>query len=117
MIDSFSKYAWAIPIKTKHGVNVYDGVKKILLVRRPQKMQMDRGTEFYNKVFLKMLKDYGIKWYSTNSEIKAGIVERFNRTLKLEWNDCLHFKGIIDILINFKTWLHHTITLCIEVLE
>ena len=28
MIDSFSKYAWAIPIKTKHGKNVYNGVKR-----------------------------------------------------------------------------------------
>jgi len=38
MINSFSKFAWAIPIKSKHGVNVFDGVKKILLIHIPQKM-------------------------------------------------------------------------------
>ena len=44
MIDSFSKYAWVIPIKNKEGVNVYKGLKAILLINRPQKIQMDRGS-------------------------------------------------------------------------
>ena len=101
MIDSFTKYAWAIPIKSKHGVRVFDGVKKILLVERPQKIQMDRGSEFYNKKFLNMLRAFDIKWYSTNSEIKAGIVERFNRTLKTRMERVFTHQGnhrYIDVL-------------------
>ena len=101
MIDSFSKFAWVIPIKSKHGAIVFDGVKKILLVDRPQKIQMDRGTEFYNKKFLDMLKAFGIKWYSTNSEIKAAIVERFNRTLRTRMERVFTLQGnhrYIDVL-------------------
>ena len=101
MINSFTKFAWAIPIKSKHGANVFDGVKKILLVNRPQKLQMDRGAEFYNKKFLDMLRAFGIKWYSTNSEIKAAMVERFNRTLRTRMERVFTLQGnhrYIDIL-------------------
>ena len=101
MINSFTKFAWVIPIKSKHGSNVFDGVKKILLVHRPQKIQMDRGTEFYNKKFLNMLRAFGIKWYSTNSEIKAAMVERFNRTLRTRMERVFTLQGnhrYIDVL-------------------
>ena len=116
MIDSFSKYAWVIPIKSKEGVNVYKGLKAILLVKRPQKIQMDRGSEFYNKRFLNMLTVFGIKWYSTNSEIKAGIVERFNRTLKTRMERVFTSQGnhryidkIQDLVKSYNNTVHRSI--------
>ena len=116
MIDSFSKYAWVIPIKNKEGVNVYKGLKAILLVNRPQKIQMDRGSEFYNKTFLNMLTVFGIKWYSTNSEIKAGIVERFNRTLKTRMERLFTSQGnhryidkIQDLVKSYNNTVHRSI--------
>ena len=45
-------------------------------------MQFDQGPEFYNKKFLDLLKRHNIKHYSTHSDRKSAIVERFNRTLK-----------------------------------
>jgi len=39
------------------------------------------GKEFYGKPFLKMLEKYNIKIFSTFSEIKNSIAERFNRTI------------------------------------
>ena len=50
--------------------------------RSPTNLQTDNGTEFYNKHFRTLMKEYGVNHYSTFSNIKACIVERFNRTLK-----------------------------------
>jgi len=46
-------------------------------------VQSDKGTEFVNFTFQAMLRRRGIKFYtSENEDIKAAVVERFNRTLK-----------------------------------
>jgi len=46
-------------------------------------LQTDKGTEFLKAMFQRMLAVNDIHWYSTeNEDIKASIVERFNRTLK-----------------------------------
>jgi transposase InsO family protein len=82
-IDVFSKFAWAIPIKNKLAVSVLAGFKKILESKRmPNKVQTDAGTEFLNKRFQEFLKDSDITFFSTKSDLKASVVERFNRTLK-----------------------------------
>ena len=44
-------------------------------------MWCDRVKEFYNKTFLNLLKEQNIQIYSTNTDLKAVFVERFNRTL------------------------------------
>jgi len=41
-----------------------------------------KGKEFYNKIFEKYLKKKNIHMYSTNSDQKSSIIERFNRSLK-----------------------------------
>ena len=50
VINLFSKYAWFIPIKDKKGTTI---VKKILSDsnRKPNKIWVDQGSEFYNKSF------------------------------------------------------------------
>jgi len=46
-------------------------------------VQSDKGTEFLNSTFQSMLRRYDVKFYtSENEDIKAAVVERFNRTLK-----------------------------------
>ena len=82
VIDTFSKYAWVYPTATKQGKEVYDQLKALLLVERPDKCQTDLGREFYNKTFKALMTALNIKHYSTGSHLKASIVERFNRTLK-----------------------------------
>ena len=83
-IDVFSKYAWVYPLKNKSAVSILETFKKILESgRKPQKLQTDKGKEFENKVFQKFLKDNSIHFYTSNNyDIKAAVVERFNRTLK-----------------------------------
>jgi hypothetical protein len=80
-IDVFSKYAWAIPIKTKTRKALV--VSKIFATRKPINFQTDKGCKFVNKTFLKFLKEEGVHFFTTeNEDVKASIVERFNRTLK-----------------------------------
>ena len=50
--------------------------------RKPNKIWVDKGSEFYNNSFKKWLKDNDIEMYSTNNEGKSVIAERFIRTLK-----------------------------------
>jgi len=46
-------------------------------------VQSDKGTEFLNSTFQSMLRRHGIHFYtSENENLKASVVERFNRTLK-----------------------------------
>ena len=82
-IDVFSKYVWVIPLKTKTGPALVTAFKKILESgRKPQKIQTDQGTEFFNKHFKDLMKKEEIQLYNTYNETKASVVERVIRTLK-----------------------------------
>ena len=50
--------------------------------RKPNKIWVDQGGEFYNNVFEKWLSDNDINMYSTYNEGKSVVAERFIRTLK-----------------------------------
>lgn len=84
VLDVFSKYAWAVPLKSKTGVEMVEAFKKIFKDsgRKFKKLWVDKGTEYYNKIFLKFLKDNNCELYSTESELKCSVAERFNRSLK-----------------------------------
>ena len=81
--DNHTKYAWAIPLKDKSGRSTTNAFKSLIekARRKPDKIWSDRGKEFYKKTFLDFLKQNEIQIYSTNSDLKAVFVERFNRTL------------------------------------
>ena len=84
VIDIFSKYAWVVPLKDKKGVSIVDAFQKILtdLDRKPNKIWVDKGIEFYNNHFSKWLKDNGIEMHLIHHEGKSVVAERFIRTLK-----------------------------------
>ena len=52
------------------------------LKRKPNKIWVDKGSEFYSSSFSKWLKDNDIEIYSINNEGKSIVAERFIRTLK-----------------------------------
>ena len=83
-IDVFSKYASVIPLKDKKGVSIVNAFQIILKEsnRKPNKIWIDKGSEFYNISFKKWLKGNDIEMYSTNNEGKSVIAERFIRKLK-----------------------------------
>lgn len=83
VIDVFSKKAWAIPIKNKTGLEVVKALKPILEEVSPSLLQTDKGKEFLNVEVQQMMKKVGVKHFTTENEnIKASIVERFNKTLR-----------------------------------
>jgi hypothetical protein len=82
VIDCFTKFAWAIALKSKTGKEVSKAMSTILLKRTPKLLQLDNGKEFYNSTFDALMVKHNIHKYSTYSIMKACIVERFNRTLK-----------------------------------
>ena len=84
VIDFFSKYAWVVPLKDKKGVSIVDAFQKILdkSGRKPNKIWVDKGGEFYNSSFKKWLKDNDIEMYSIHNEGKSVVAERFIRPLK-----------------------------------
>ena len=77
VIDVFSKYGWLIPLKDKTGKSVASALKTIFKERKPEKMWVDKGKEFYNKD----VKDL-IELYSTENEEKSSVIERWIRTMK-----------------------------------
>ena len=84
VVDVLSKYAWVQPLKGKTGVALVKAFEKMLKQgrRHPNRLQTDRGKEFYNRTFQRWLDEQGIHHFSTEGDAKASVVERFNRTLK-----------------------------------
>lgn len=82
VIDCFSKYVWAKPLKTKTGVEVAKAFESILGQRHPRNLQTDQGKEFFNVNFKTLTEKFQINHYNTFSCKKAAIVERVIRTLK-----------------------------------
>ena len=85
VIDIFSKYAWAVPVRSKNGKDFTTAMKSILTQGRiPKNLHTDKGKEFYNTQFRNLMQQFNIKLYSTYSHLKASIIVRFNRTLRNE---------------------------------
>ena len=118
VIDVLSKFAWALPLKTKGAKEVTGAFEKIFggSKRSPTNMQTDRGKEFYNSDVRGMMTRYDINHYSTHSVMKASVVERFNRTLKNAMWKMFTLKGSyrwIDdlqrLLSEYNNSVHRTI--------
>ena len=83
IIDIFSKYAWIVALKNKTGATVTAAFAEIFKSgRKPNKIWSDKGKEFYNKDFKRLLAAESIELYSTENEEKSCIIERFNRTIR-----------------------------------
>ena len=71
-------------MKDKKGVTIANAFQKLLKEsnRKPNKIWVDQGSEFYKSHFKKWLKDKDIEMYSTYNEGKSVVAERFIKTLK-----------------------------------
>ena len=84
VIDVFTKYAWVKPLKDEKGKTVRNPFIKIVNEsnRKPNKLWVDQGREFYNKLMQGWLDNNDILMYFTHNEDKSVIAERFVKTLK-----------------------------------
>ena len=111
--DVFIKYAWVVSLKDKRGISIIDLFQKIISKRRkPNKIWVDQGSEFYNNLFKRFLKINNIEMYSTCNEGKSAVVERFIRMLKNKI--FMHMKavsknGYFDVLDNIVNKYNNTV--------
>ena len=84
VIDIFSEYTWGVLLKDKKDVRIVNAFQKILKEsnRKPNKIRVEKGREFYDSCFKKWLKDNDIEMYLIHNEGKSVVAERFIRTLK-----------------------------------
>ena len=112
-----SKFAWVVPLKNKMGKSLINSFQSILdLGRSPKKLQTDEGTEFLSPNFQSFLKERKIHFFTTKSELKASVVECFNRTLKTRmWkyftskNTLVYIDILQDIVHGYNNSYHRSI--------
>ena len=84
--------------------------------RKPNKIWVDQGNEFYNKSFKDFLKINNIEMYSTCNEGKSVVAERFIRTLKSKIfkhmttiSKNVYIDVLNDIVNKYNNTVHKTI--------
>ena len=115
-IDVFSRKAWVVPLKDKTGSTLLTAFQSIP-DSLPMRLQTDKGTEFINRTVQNWLKTNHVHFFTTeNEDIKASMVERFNRTLKSRlWryftkNDTLVYLNILqDVVDTYNHTPHRSI--------
>ena len=117
VIDLFSKYVWAVPIKDKKGTSIANALKKIISKeRKPNKIWVDKDSEFHNKSFKDFLKTNNTEMYSTYNEGKSVVAEIFIRTLKARFLNIqqlfqknVYFDVLDHIPDKYNNTVHRTI--------
>ena len=121
-IDLFSKYAWVVHLKDKKRTSIVNAFQKIISEgneaepkgrRKPNKIWVNQGSEFYNISFKYFLKINNIEMYSTYNEGKSIVAARFIRTLKNKTfkhmtaiSKNVYFDVVDDIVSKYNNTVH-----------
>ena len=115
-IDTFSKYAWSFPLKTKTVKEIKSCFQKIFNERKPKYIWSDQESSFFSKEMLQFFKDNNVKIYYTHSHLKAVIIERFNRSLRelmmksfVKNNNTVWYNILPDLINTYNNRYHQTI--------
>ena len=118
VLDIFSRFAWARPLKTKTGKEVTDALRDIFTKsgRIPSRIWSDDGTEFFNSQVQGLLRKNDITLYSTFNEPKASIAERFIRTLRRKMEmyfivtqSTVWYKALQNMIDEYNSDFHRSI--------
>ena len=118
VIDNFSKYLWAIPLKNKYSQTITNQFSNILSTskRKPLKIESDRSTEFYNSIFQNFLKSKNIQHYSRYTDKGPSIAERVIRTVRNLLKKPVFLAGNADwlselpsVIKQYNNTIHHSI--------
>ena len=105
-------------MKDKIGASIVNAFQKILdkSGRQPNKIWVDKGSEFYNSSFKKWLEDNNIEMHSIHNEVKSVVAERFIITLKTKiykymtsMSKNLYINKLDDIVGEYNNTYHRTI--------
>ena len=96
IMDGYTRYAWTVPLKDKKGETVANAFKDVMKKsnRKPNKLWVDQGKEFYNQHMYNLFKfknkdvlekdengEYKNQIYSVFNTQKNPLIERLNRTI------------------------------------
>ena len=105
-------------MKDKKSVSIFNAFRSILKKsnRKPYKIWVDKGGEFYNNSFKRWLQDNDSVMYSTHNEGKSVLAERFIRTLKnkiykymTSISKYVYIDKLDDIVDEYNNTYHRTI--------
>lgn len=112
VIDCFSKYLWARPLKTKTAEEVAKAFETILNEGcSPRNLQTDQGLEFFNAKFKQLMKKFNINHYNTFNCTKASMAERVIRSIKERLYKYFSLNGSfkwIEVLPEIVNGYNHT---------
>ena len=104
--------------KIKKGITITNAFQKILKVcnTKPNKIWVDKGSEFYYSSVKNWLRDNNIEMYSKHNEGKPVIAERFIRTLKTKIckyitsiSKNVYINKLYDLVNEYSNTCHRTI--------
>ena len=115
-IDIFSKYAWSFSLKTKTIKEIKSCFQKIFNERKPKYIWSDQESAFFSKEMIQFFKDNNVKIYYTHSDLKAVIIERFNRSLRelmmkefVKNNNTVWYNILPNLINTYNNRYHSTI--------
>ena len=115
-IDIFSKYAWAFPIKSKKISDIKPCFEKIFKERKSKYIWSDKESSFFSKEMSKFFEDNNVKIYHTYSNLKAVVIERFNRSLRelmmkefVKNNNTVWYNILPELIKKYNNRYHNTI--------
>ena len=118
IIDNFTEYIWAIPLKSKNSQTITKEFSNILTTskRSPLKLETNRGAEFYNSIFQNLLKVKKIQQYSQFTDKGHSTVERVVGTIRIFLMEPVFLKGNADwlselpsVIKKYIITFHHSI--------
>ena len=115
-IDIFSKYSWSFPLKSKKISDIKQFFQKIFKDRKPKFIWSDEKATFFLKEMLKFFKDNNVEIYYTFSNLKAVIIERYNRSLRelmmkefVKNNNTIWYNILPNLIKKYNYKYHRTI--------
>ena len=115
-IDIFSKYAWSFPLKTKTIKEIKSCFQKIFKERKPKYIWSDQESGFFSKEMLIFFENNNVKIYYTYSNLKAVIIERFNRSLRelmmkefVKNNNTVWYNILPELIKTYNNRYHNTV--------
>ena len=89
IVDHFSKYGFAYPIKDKKAETIRDHIAQAFIIGDPSMLHTDNGKEFVNNTLSSWLENRGI-WHMLGGKYhpqSQGAVESFNKTIQRFLNE------------------------------
>ena len=117
LIDCFSKYAHAVPLKNKTGDEIVRALGSIYDNRdKPTTIISDAGKEFTNVKTQEWFKQKNIQFHIAFGTHKGQFIERFNRSLKslvskyMTLHNTLKYIDVLDDMVHAYNTRYHSST-------